>query len=151
LILLCEKLYDHGTTSFHKLMIKDICLGQFWTFLVTKFQNHGSEMMTMDFKLWVKNVTTYRVDTNKEIEWFVDICIFLVMYHCYQVHCTKYPTISIHACTWEKKNHVTFANFNTHYLSCMKHKFWTFYKWMGIIQFSKQYLHTQVNICFWKI
>ncbi len=25
------------------------------------------------------------------------------MYHCYQVHCTKYPTISIHACTQEKK------------------------------------------------
>jgi hypothetical protein len=35
-------------------MIKDICLGQFWTFLVTKFQNHGSEMITMDFNYGLK-------------------------------------------------------------------------------------------------
>jgi hypothetical protein len=38
----------------------------------------------------------YGVHANEEIEWFVSSCIFLVMYHYYQIHCKMHNNINTH-------------------------------------------------------
>jgi hypothetical protein len=80
----CAKYYDHKKSCFRKLIKKYhyFCGGFF--FFIIKFQNCGSEHD--HGLLWIKNAPMYGVQINEEIEWFVNIYIFIVMYHCYQTH-----------------------------------------------------------------
>ena len=64
--------YDHRTSSFQKLLMKDSSLIEevLDYFFNTEFQNCGSEY---DHGLiWIKNAPIYEVNTNEEIEAFID-------------------------------------------------------------------------------
>ncbi len=63
-------------------------------FFITNFQNRGSER-DHGF-LWIKNAPMYGVHTNEEIEKFVDMYIFLVMYHYYQTRYRMHNNINTH-------------------------------------------------------
>jgi hypothetical protein len=68
----CARYYDHRTSEFRKLIMKDSTFfGEVQDFFfVTEFQNRGSEH---DHGLiWIKNAPIYGINTNVEIEAFID-------------------------------------------------------------------------------
>jgi hypothetical protein len=73
--IICVRYYNHKTSSFHKFVTNDHYLfGHIFIFyFVTKFQNHKNKHD--HGLLWIKYVHMYRVCTNEEIEWFIDMYI----------------------------------------------------------------------------
>jgi hypothetical protein len=93
-LVTCARHYNHKKISFHKFIIKDHCSFFSFFFFVTKFPNHDSEHGPMDY---------YGLKMDLCITWTqlkkvngLYICIFLVMYHCYQVHCKMLNNTNIH-------------------------------------------------------
>ncbi len=71
-------------------------------YFVTKFQNHESEHH--HGLLWIKNAPMYGQHTNEELS-DLKTCIFLMMYHCYQIHYKMHNNIN--TCLYvRKKNNV---------------------------------------------
>jgi hypothetical protein len=73
-LVTCARYYNHITSCLHKLIAKkNLFLGIFLIFFVTKFLNCGSKHDHV--LLWIKNAPMYRVHTNEEIKWFIDMYI----------------------------------------------------------------------------